>query len=139
MNVAVQPVFEPISKMINGLFGPILSQTDCAAFDYCQVLGAVYAGFVDGEFICCWGLIPPTFLSNQAYLWMWAPEPIKHQLVFIRRSQIQVAKMLERYERIVGHCQTKAKSSQRWLRWLGAEFDTPDGGVMAFTIRRANG
>lgn len=136
MNVTVQPVFEPLSKMINNLFGPVLSQADNIAFDYCQVLGDVYSGFVDGEFVCCWGLIPPTFLSNQAYLWMWAPEPIKHQLVFIRRSQMQVAKMLERYERIVGRCDVKAKSSQRWLRWLGAEFGEREGNVIPFEIRR---
>lgn len=139
MNVSVETISDPLSKVIETFCGPVLSDHDCKIFDHCQLLGRVYSGFVDGEFICCWGLIPPTFISNQAYLWMWAPEPIKHQFVFIRRSQIQVAKMLERYERIVGHCHTTAKSSQRWLRWLGAEFDPPEGKVMAFTIRRGNG
>lgn len=107
--------------------------------DYCQNLGEVYTGFIDGDFICCWGLIPPSFLSNQAYLWMWAPEPMKHQLVFIRHSQIQVQRMLTRYEKIVGDCQLTARSARRWLLWLGAEFGQPHRDLIPFTIRRAHG
>jgi hypothetical protein len=137
MTVMVEPIFESISRMICSFCGPILSDHDTDALNYCQSLGAVYSGFVDGEFTCCWGLIPPTFLSNQAYLWMWAPEPIKHQLVFIRHSQIQVAKMLERYDAIVGHCKIESRSAQRWLQWLGAEFGSPKDGMVPFTIRRS--
>ena len=137
MSVDVFSIDNPISKMIQSFCGPVLTQQQTKIFDYCQALGKVYCGFVDDEFICCWGLIPPTFMSNQAYLWMWAPEPIKHQLVFIRRSQMQVKEMLDRYEQIVGHCETGAKSAQRWLQWLGAEFGEPSGHLVPFTIRRA--
>lgn len=140
MTVIVEPIMQSVSNMISAFCGPVLSSDDVKVMDYCQSLGNVYSGFVDGEFTCCWGLIPPSFLSNQAYLWMWAPEPIKHQLVFIRQSQIQIAKMLERYDAVVGHCKVEAHSAQRWLKWLGAEFDmpkpaTPD--IIPFTIRRA--
>lgn len=141
MTVSVQPlVGTTISNFIDTFCGPALSTHDANIFDYCQSLGEVYTGFVDDEFICCWGLIPPSFLSSQAYLWMWAPEPIKHQFMFVRQSQMQVQRMLDRYETIVGHCRTSSYTAQRWLKWLGAEFEQPKDGVMPFVIRRrANG
>lgn len=137
MTVVVEPIFESISRTILGFCGPVLNYTEAGAMDYCQTLGSVYSGFVDGEFVCCWGLVPPTFLSNQAYLWMWSPEPMKHQFVFIRQSQIQIRRMLERYDAVVGHCKMDARSAQRWLKWLGAEFGYPKDGLIPFTIRRA--
>lgn len=137
MTVEVISIREPISKVIAGYCGPVLTPEQDQTFNYCQTLGKVFLGLVDDDFVCCWGLIPPTFISTQAYLWMWAPEPIKHQLVFIRHSQIQVQDMLKRYDRIVGHCELRARSAQRWLRWLGAEFTAPDNPkFMPFTIRR---
>ena len=138
MNIIVEPRHgDPISELISTFYGMTRRQLDL--FDYCQTLGEVYIGFVDDEFICCWGLIPPSFLSNRAYLWMWAPNPMKHQFVFIRRSQLQVQKMLERYEEIIGECEESNRSAQRWLKWLGAEFSYPKNGLIPFTIRRANG
>jgi len=137
MRVVVEPLFEHVSSLVSTFCGMDRRQLDM--FDYCQTLGKVYTGFVDGEFICCWGLIPPSFLSNQAYLWMWAPNPMKHQFVFIRRSQLQIQKMLERYDQIVGECEEDNKSAQRWLQWLGAEFGQPKNGLVPFTIKRANG
>lgn len=136
MSVNVYSVYEPISEIIRSCCGPVLSRNNERIFNHCQMLGKVFCGFVDDDFICCWGLIPPTFISCQAYLWMWAPEPIKHQLVFIRHSQIQVQEMLKHYDKIVGHCEIQAKSAQRWLKWLGAEFGQPSGKIMPFTINR---
>jgi len=42
--------------------------------DHCQKAGKVWVGLCDGHFVCWLGLIPPSFLSNQAYIWMWALE-----------------------------------------------------------------
>ena len=139
MNIAIQQAVLPVSRLIETMCGPWLTKREAEIFDYCQSLGEVFIGFIDGEFICCWGLIPPSFLSTQAYLWMWAPEPIKHQFVFVRRSQLQIEKMLERYDSIVGHCKCNAYSAQRWLRWLGAEFGEVEGSVKPFVIRKAHG
>jgi len=137
MSAVVSPLIgHSISHTIASLCGPLLSVREGEIFDYCQTLGEVWMGFVDGDFVCCWGLIPPTFLSNQAYLWMWAPEPIKHQFIFVRQSQLQIERMLQRFDSIVGHCLVTARSAQRWLKWLGAEFDAPQGDTVAFTIRR---
>jgi hypothetical protein len=127
-----------ISRTIEMFCGPVLDPRENEVFDYCQALGDVYLGFVDDKFVCCWGLVPPTFLSTQAYLWMWAPEPIKHQFVFIRHSQMQIQKMLERYERVTGYCEVRAKSARRWLSWLGAEFGERNGDILPFVINRRN-
>jgi hypothetical protein len=136
MRVRVEPLVGTLASELISVFSGF-SKHQLSMFDYCQTLGEVYTGFVDGEFVCCWGLIPPSFLSMQAYLWMWAPEPMKHQFTFIRQSQLQVEKMLQRYEQIVGDCATDNLSAQRWLKWLGARFEYPArDGALPFVIRR---
>jgi hypothetical protein len=138
VKVIVQPLIDTrISKLISSFVG--VDKSALEMFDYCQTLGEVYTGFIDGEFVCCWGLIPPSFLSTQAYLWMWAPEPMKYQFTFIRHSQLQVEAMLQYFETIVGDCVIGNRSAQRWLRWLGAEFEAPIGNRLPFVIRRKYG
>lgn len=138
MSVHIAPLIgKSVSSVVREFFA--YSPEEMDMFDYCQTLGEVWIGYVDGEFVCCWGLIPPSFLSNQVYLWMWAPEHMKHQFTFIRQSQIQVQRMLEVYDRIVGECIQTNRSAQRWLRWLGAEFGNPSGGKISFVIRGKNG
>ena len=133
----IETVPFPISSFIQGLScGPTLDEREASMMDYCHKLGQVYAGFIDDKFVCCWGLIPGSFISNQAYLWMWSQGPIAQQFTFIRRSQIQVKEMLKRYPTIIGHCKRRAVLSQRWLKWLGAEFEsTSTGDILSFTIR----
>jgi hypothetical protein len=127
----------PVSQYIATNCSHVLSEHDAAMLDYCHKLGKVYLGLVDSTFVCCWGLIPGSFLSDQAYLWMWAPGPIAHQFIFIRQSQIQVRKMLDRYPVIIGHCKRSSRSAQRWLKWLGAEFEKTTADIIPFTIQRA--
>jgi hypothetical protein len=105
---------------------------------YCS-LGETWVGRIDGQFICCWGLVPPSFLANQAFLWMWAPPKLQHPLVFIRHSQIHVQRMLKLYDEIAGECEVHNLSAHRWLRWLGATFTKQEGPLMSFTIRRPHG
>lgn len=134
-------VVDHLSSKLSDVIGQFytVDRKGLEMLDYCQSLGEAYAGFINGDLICCWGLIPPSFLSTQAYLWMWGPPKLKHQLVFIRHSQIQVQKMLERYETIVGECLIGAASARRWLQWLGADFGTPQNGLIPFTIRKQHG
>ncbi len=137
MTTIVSKLEGPLSEIILAEYGRMLSDREAEMLDHCQRLGEVWVGYVDGHFVCCWGLIPPSFLSNQAYIWMWAHKNLPHQLVFIRHSQIQVKKFLSRYASITGHCKTNNASAQRWLRWLGAEFDMPDGDLRTFVINRS--
>jgi len=137
MTTTVVRIYTPISGFIEHHCGPILSGLDAGIMDYYQDLGEAYAGFVDDDFVCCWGLVPPTFLSDEAYLWMWTFGPLAHQFLFIRHSQIQVKKFLSRYDSIRGHCKLNAHSAQRWLRWLGAKFSEPVNGTRPFVINRS--
>ena len=109
--------------------------------DYCLMLTtSLWVGKVDDKLVCTWGLIPPTILSNQAYLWLYATDAVKdHEFLFVRHSQIAIQKMLEEYELITGHAEVTATKSIRWLRWLGAEFGESDGNILPFVIRKKHG
>src|SRR5260221_12953676 len=53
----------------------------------------VWAGYVDEELVCIWGLVPPTLLSEMAYLWLHTTEGVKdHEFVFVGRSQRAIQK-----------------------------------------------
>ena len=107
----------------------------------CVIASSVlWTGFVDEEPACMWGLVPPTLLSDSAYLWLLITDLVKdHQFAFVRHSQIEIEKMLEVYPLIVGHCDRRNPASVRWLKWLGAVFDTSQGPLMPFSIVRKNG
>lgn len=93
----------------------------------------------DGDRVLCfYGLIAPTMLSDEAYLWMHTTEALKeHTFVLIRHSQRAIRKMLELFPIIVGHGQIGADRSLAWLRMIGAEFGPPDRdrGLIPFEIR----
>jgi len=136
MTTIVSKLEGPLSEIILAEYGKVLSLREAEMLDHCQRLGEAWVGFVDGRFVCCWGLIPPSFLSNQAYIWMWAAGKVPHQFLFVRHSQIQVKKFLNRYASITGHCKINNVSAQRWLKWLGAKFDEPREGTRTFVIDR---
>lgn len=140
MTVHIEPlVGNPISNLISLATGFNLDAKESGMLEFCQSLSAeVWSGYVDDRLICCWGLIPPTLLSNQAYLWMHSTPAIRdHQFILVRHSQRIIEKMLERYDRIIGDCRIGAVDSIRWLKWLGAEFDgANDRDYCSFVIRR---
>lgn len=89
----------------------------------------------DGKIGACWGVIPPTLMSDTAYLWFYNTENFKeHTFLFVRHSQRAIAEVLKSYPRIVGHCMVGRNESIRWLRWLGAVFGTPEDQLIPFTI-----
>ncbi len=97
----------------------------------------LWIGSNDGVALCIYGLIPPTLLSDRAYLWLYTtPHFTTHQFMFVRHSQRVVADMLQHYPILVGHCETSNRRAQRWLRWLGAVFGPEvEGKVLPFEIR----
>lgn len=102
-----------------------------------QMSSMTWVGRVDGELACIWGLIPPTLLSQQAYLWLYTTKIVeKHQFLFVRHSQRRMEEMLDEYPLIVGNCDANEKRSVRWLKWLGAEFVAKEGRRLAFQIRK---
>lgn len=96
----------------------------------------VWVGSNDDAILCFWGLIPPTLLSDRAYLWLYTTEHLRaHQFMFIRHSQRMVEEMLQDFPIIVGHCAVGQDKSIRWLRWLGAIFGEPQGQLIPFEIK----
>lgn len=116
----------------------VLSARQVEILEFCNAMSVrVWGGYIDHDLVCIWGLIPPSLLSNQAYLWMHATPAVKsHQFIFVRHSQRVMETMLKQYEQIVGHCRVGAADSIRWLSWLGAEFGEPEATIVPFTIRR---
>jgi hypothetical protein len=97
-------------------------------------------GLLDGEIACMWGLIPPTLLSDKAYLWLLTTDIVaEHKFLFIRHSQRYIEEALKIYPVIVGDVVLGNVSAMRWLKWLGAEFSEPDGKRISFTIQVKNG
>lgn len=97
----------------------------------------VWIGMHDDKIACVWGLAPPSAISNRAYLWLLTTDLVEqHKFIFVRRSQIVIKDALKRYDCIIGHVKVGNDSARRWLRWLGAEFATPERGYSAFKIRR---
>lgn len=96
-----------------------------------------WTGFVDGNIACIWGVIPPTLMSNQAYLWLLTTELVReHQFLFVRHSQRVIEEMLRAYDVIVGDAIIGNDRGIRWLKWLGAEFGEPQGMKIPFRIRK---
>lgn len=89
------------------------------------------------KIVALWGLIAPTLMSDVAYLWLYTTKHLPgHTIPLVRHSHHAVRQMLREYPTLVGHCACSADRSQRWLRWLGAEFTAPiNGTVLPFTIK----
>jgi hypothetical protein len=106
--------------------------------DFCLLMSTVIWGcFIDGGLGCIWGVIPPTLMSSQAYLWLYTTDLIKeHQFVLVRHSQMVIKEILEEYPSIVGHALMGSSKSIRWLKWLGAKFGPPQGTGIPFRITR---
>jgi hypothetical protein len=123
----------PMPKELSGIEWEVMKSTYVRASER-------WLGKVDGKIACIWGLIPPTFLSDSAYLWLYCNELVaEHKFTFIRHSQRQLEIMLNYYPVIVGHCFADNRSAQKWLVWLGAKWDTPEGKVIPFKIGAENG
>lgn len=96
----------------------------------------VWIAYSEDKILALWGLIPPSLLSDMAYLWLFTTEHFtEHSLVCVRHSQRMIQEALREYPTIVGHGTVGAKRSLRWLRWLGAEFTDPQGDLLPFTIK----
>ena len=139
MKVSVEPVVgNALTDLITFATGAAMDARATEIMTLCQKMsGEIWSGYIDKKLVCCWGLIPPSVFSNVAYLWMYNTCELKEQqFVFIRRSQIEVEKMLKHYDKIIGHCMVGNDKAVRWLKWLGAEFDPPQDGMRKFSIRK---
>jgi hypothetical protein len=106
--------------------------------DYCLLMSVdIWAGFINDKLACIWGIIPPTLMSYQAYLWLYTTDTIKgHEFILVRHSQLVIDELLKVYPDIVGHATMGSDKSIRWLKWLGAKFGQPQGTNVPFRISR---
>jgi hypothetical protein len=96
----------------------------------------VWLGWDDEKIICVWGLVPPTLLSDRAYLWLYTTQHLtSHVFHLVRHSQRMVQQMLKEFPELAGHCAIDQPKSIRWLKWLGAKFGDPQGPFLPFTIK----
>jgi len=95
-----------------------------------------YVGIVNGCIACMWGLIPPSLMSDRAYIWLFHNHLVEeHKFAFIRHSQRQMERMLKIYPEIHGDCLVSNETARNWLRWLGAKFSSQNGAFIPFTIK----
>lgn len=141
MTVTIQPTASRLTDLISYDDSPMLDRKKIEMINWCQAMSAeIWTGRIDGELVSVWGLIPPSLISDRAYLWMFATKRVNdHKFLFVRKSQLVVADMLKRYRVITGHCVAGAESSIRWVRWLGGVFEQSDGRYLPFKIERADG
>lgn len=98
----------------------------------------IHIGFIKGKIACVWGLITPSLLAEQAYMWLHTTDVVqKHKITFIRGSRDIVKIALEDFTSIVGECVKGNDRAVPWLKWLGAEFGEPLSDRIPFVIRRS--
>ena len=107
-------------------------------YNHVKMSSDVWVGKADGVVACAFGVIAPSIISEQAYIWVITTGIVEeHKFTFIRYSQRVLETLLEQYESIVGFCFVQETSAIRWLKFLGAVFDeTPQEDRLPFKIRR---
>jgi hypothetical protein len=100
----------------------------------------VWLGLDDNTVLACWGVQPPSLLSDRAHLWLFTTEALQsHVFMFIRHSQRAVAAMLQEFSTLYGWTVRDNVHAIRWLQWLGAEFGPEYRGALPFEIRAKHG
>lgn len=127
-----------MEDLISSEIAPKLNTIDARRFDAARrVTQMAWAGFIGKKLVCMYGLIPPTLLSNNAWLWLHTTDEIKgNEFIFVRQSQRAVEAMLNVYPALIGNCRVGAEGSIRWVKWLGGKFGEPEDGFIPFEIRR---
>jgi len=106
--------------------------------EYLCFSAKLYLGSIRGRLCCAWGLIPPTLLSDTAYLWLFSTPAIdEHKFLFVRTSQRVIEEMLQEWPVINGFCDHRNLRSIRWLKLLGARFGDVGPTHVSFEIRKA--
>jgi hypothetical protein len=79
--------------------------------------------YVNGEFVCIFGMHPMGLLSDTAIIWMLGTDLIeKHKGAFIRHSQEYIQAMLTVYPILTNYCDVRNKKTIRWLKFIGFTF-----------------
>lgn len=90
---------------------------------------------IDNKIMAVWGIIMPSILFGEAYLWLLTTDVVdEHKFCFIRHSQLVLRALMKDYPCIRGHC-VVGSGGIKWLKWLGAQFKPQENGIMEFELR----
>lgn len=141
MSGAIQAVDRSQIPNLVRLAEPFMDEFDLQKLGVMLTISqSVFVGLVDGQYACCWGLVPPSALSDKAYLWLQTtPLVEERKFLLVRQSQRWMEWALTEYSEIIGFCKPDNALAIRWIKWLGGEFKEPAFGRADFVIRRKNG
>jgi hypothetical protein len=137
MNATIQVTDrEKTRALILASKGESITEQEVKNLDSCLALAThIWVGQINGEVVCACGLIPPSLLAEEAYLWLYhTPLVEQYKFTFVRYSQLVMEAMLEVYPKIVGLTDRHERSSIRWLKWLGAKFNDTGEDYIPFQI-----
>lgn len=138
MTLTIEKIPRPeLGELLSCRIGPNLSLDEMIHFNRCiKASTTIWQANKDGKVLCIWGLIPPTLMDVVAYMWLHIIEPVGDwEFVLVRHSQKAIAKALEEYPTIIGHCDVRNPRAIRWIKWLGGTFGHPEGRAVPFTIQ----
>ena len=105
--------------------------------DYVQHSSQIFIGRVDGVIACMWGIIRPSILSGEGYIWLLTTDLAEeHKFLLIRHSQLHIKRLLTSYSILIGDCAIEDVRAHKWLKFLGAKFDFPVGHTVPFRIEK---
>lgn len=83
-----------------------------------------FAGFINGELACIFGVGRVTLLSNRGVVWFVATPVIEHnQMAFLRVCRRYYAEMCYGYSRMFNYVDARNTLAINWLKWLGFKFE----------------
>ena len=127
-----------MQELISQKIAPTMDEDGLVKFQQAMAFTTImWSGSANGSIKCLWGLVPPTLLAEEAYLWLHVIEPVgDYEFAFVRHSQVAIEEALKLFPVIRGHCEAGADRSMRWIKWLGGKFYEPEGRMVPFVIRR---
>jgi hypothetical protein len=85
-----------------------------------------WAGLIDGQVACLFGVRGLSMLSIDGVPWMIATDLIEaHAKPFLRRSGKVVQVMLDRYPHLANFVDVRNTKAKQWLEWLGFTLHEP--------------
>jgi hypothetical protein len=84
-----------------------------------------------------WGYYAPVMLGQVCWVWAITTEAVDHKPLRVARASKRIfAGILERYPVAFAQVDVDHKTSQRWLEWLGFEYQSTEGRAMIYKATR---
>jgi hypothetical protein len=100
---------------------------DAVLSDGLKVSTYAWAGLIDGEVACIFGVASPSVLSGEGVPWMVGSDLLDlHAHAFLRRSRRVVSHMLSLYDHLENYVDSRNTRAVHWLRWLGFTLHAPE-------------